>query len=154
MLNLEIVAIDKLKYSPWQLAVKDYLKRLKPYCRIKITELPAESFRANTHLKARRQEADRLLKYLHKLANPNIFLLTEGGQKFSSESLASWLEQFDNQGTILVIGGALGFSQELKNKFPAISLSPLTFPHELARVILLEQIYRAICLQHNKTYHY
>jgi 23S rRNA (pseudouridine1915-N3)-methyltransferase len=153
MINLEIISLGSLK-EPYLSLVKDYTKRLKPFCRLKLNCLKAKSFNKANQEKAKQMESDYLLKYLSKKDKNLTFLLTEKGDFFDSLEFANWLNNFDAKSLTLVIGGPLGFSKKLKESFKQISLSPLTFPHELAKIILLEQIYRAFSIINKKTYHY
>lgn len=156
MLNITIVAIGKLKDKNFQAIFSEYVKRLQPFARLKVIELKASSFQANGHEKARLEEEIAISNYLDKsLKNeikPNVFLLAERGAENDSKSLATFLD--DNQPVVLIVGGALGFTARLYDKYPQISLSALTFPHELARVMLIEQIYRSATILNNKDYHY
>jgi 23S rRNA (pseudouridine1915-N3)-methyltransferase len=156
MFDITIVAIGKLKESYFQEAFSVYVKRLWPYARLKLVELPAASFSSGGEEKAKKQESERLKIFLAKEADRNnypvIYLLSERGKRFTSLEMADWLN--NNQTVVLAIGGALGFSADLYELYPQISLSPLTFPHELARVVLIEQLYRAATIINNKDYHY
>ena len=89
-----------------------------------------------------------------KINNNIIISLSEEGKKFSSIELSSLLLKFNNNRIIFLIGGADGITSEIKdNSHLLLSLSPLTFPHELARLILIEQIYRSISITNNSPYH-
>lgn len=156
MLDITIIAIGKLKEKYFQAAFSEYAKRLRPYARLKIVELPAVPFSKLNQAKAKEVEGQRIIDFLEsknkETGRPAICLLAERGKSFDSQSLAAWFDK--NQSLILIIGGALGFSPTLYEKYPQISLSPLTFPHELARVVLLEQLYRATTIINNKEYNY
>ncbi len=152
MLDITIVTIGRLKEKCWREAADEYLKRLGPYARIETVELEAASFSNSNQEKAKEIEFTRIDKFLSKKKDHNIYLLAEKGINLDSIEFANWLNR--EQPVILVIGGALGFSQKLYDSYPQISLSILTFPHELARVVLLEQIYRASTILNNKQYHY
>jgi len=153
MWDITILAVGKLKEKHWQAASAEYLKRLKPYAKITVEELRAEPFSAATREKSKKVEASRIEDYLKKRPGSLVMLLAESGRRTDSYIFAETLKNV-NQPLILVIGGALGFKEELFETYPKISLSKLTFPHELARVILLEQLYRAAAILNNKTYHY
>jgi len=153
MWDITILAVGRLKEKYWQTASEEYLKRLKPYARVRVEELAAEPFSKATREKAKKIEAGRIENYLKKRPDSLIMLLAESGRRLDSFIFAETLKNI-NQPLILVIGGALGFKQELFEAYPKISLSKLTFPHELARVILLEQLYRATAILNNRTYHY
>ncbi len=152
MLDIIIVTIGKLKEKIWQEATGEYQKRLSPYARLEVVELPALSFSGSDQDKVRKLEAEKIEKFLEKRRERNVYLLAEEGQKFDSIEFANWLNR--EQPLVLVIGGSLGFSRKLRDAYPKISLSDLTFPHELARVVLLEQIYRSSTILNNKQYHY
>jgi 23S rRNA (pseudouridine1915-N3)-methyltransferase len=153
MLDLTILAFGKIKESYWRLAAEEYLKRLKPYARVKIEELKSESFSKSGQETAKRKEAKRLEDYLSRQPEATVFLLAEKGEEFDSVLLAKKFDKIQTS-IILVIGGSLGFSSEIFKQYQKISLSKLTFPHELARVILLEQVYRAVTILNEKDYHY
>lgn len=156
MLDITLIAIGKLKEPYFQAAFLEYAKRLRPYARLKIVELSAAPFSKNNQEKAKEIEGKRISDYLEKNSKngqpKNVYLLAERGQSFTSPSLAAWLNK--NSALTLIMAGALGFSSELYKRYPQISLSPLTFPHELARVVLIEQLYRAATLMNHKDYHY
>lgn len=156
MLDLTILTIGALKNKNLRSLAEEYLKRLQPYGRLEIVELAAASFSASNQEKAKTTEGKAIQAYLAKRAASNrpgaVFLLAERGKEYNSLELATWLEKTGP--LILVVGGALGFSTALYERYPQLSLSALTFPHELARVMLLEQIYRATTIINHKDYHY
>lgn len=152
MLNITLVAVGKIKNSAYAELAAEYLKRLKPYARLKLVELSAAPFTLAQKEKSLIKEGKKITDYLTGQFDCHIFLMAERGKLMTSPELAVWLDK--SSSLILVIGGALGFSQEVYKKYPAISLSPLTFPHEMARVVLLEQIYRAATILNQKDYHY
>lgn len=152
-----MVAIGKIKDSNLASLASEYLKRLKPFVKFDVIEISSSSFSENTKEAAKKFEGERILEILKKeeakARGAAAYLLAERGLSFkSSPEFASWLAK--KTPVILVVGGALGFSDELYENYPQISLSPLTFPHELARVIALEQVYRAAAILNNKEYHY
>ena len=152
MLSIEIISIGKVKKEYFNDAIKEYLKRLKPYARVKFTDLKAESFNDSNKNAVREIESKKVMKSLEKYNKNEVFLLHERGKIFDSLEFASFIDQ--NQKIVLVIGGSLGFSEELLSKYQQVSLSNLTFLHEMVRVILLEQIYRAITILKAKNYHH
>ncbi len=153
MLKIEIVYIGSLNNN-WQDLREHYEKLLKRLLVLEFKELKSQSFNEKDKHQAIIAESERIDKYLNKKNSANIFLLSETGKTFDSIAFANFLKQFDALELILVIGGALGFSQEIKNKYSRLSLSPLTFPHQMSQIILLEQIYRSITLINKKNYHY
>ncbi len=153
MYKITIVAVGKIKEKFWQMAIDEYSKRLKPYVFLNFVEIKAESFSNQNKKLAQITENQRLIKALEKYNQPNIYLLAEYGQEFNSLKFAKFLE--NKSELVLVIGGALGWAEEIKQKYPqSISLSQLTMPHEMAKVVLLEQIYRAVSISKGKEYHY
>jgi len=152
MLDITLVTIGKIKDKSCSALALEYLKRIKPYARLKIVELEAVSFSEKLQDKAKDYEGEKIITFLNKNKEAVVYLLAERGESFDSFKLANWLEK--KSPLVLVLGGALGFSDTLYEKYPALSLSPLTFPHELARVVLLEQIYRAATILQHKSYHY
>ena len=94
------------------------------------------------------------MKFLKKHSNAEIIILEERGKEFSSEKFAKFLDGLDRH-IVFIIGGSLGWDEEIKKQpFMRLSLSQMTYPHELARVALLEQIFRAVAILKSKEYHY
>lgn len=155
MFNVVILAVGKIKEKHWQEAVEVYLARLKPYARIIVEEVAAESFRRESDKeKAKEKEGERLLSALAKYSDSEIILLDERGREFSSLDFADFFNR-EARRVVFVIGGALGFNGNFsKRSFTKFSLSKMTLPHEMARVVLLEQIYRAATIVGKKDYHY
>ncbi len=152
MLDITLLAIGKIKDKSYSTLAAEYLKRLRPYARFKIIELDAQPFSEKLKDRAKEFEGEKIENFLNKNKEAITYLLAERGESFTSVALAKWLEK--KTPLVLVLGGALGFSDSLYKKYPALSLSPLTFPHELARVVLLEQVYRAATILQQKNYHY
>ncbi len=152
MFNIKIITVGKIKDNNFLSLSEKYLKRIKPFASIKIEEVKADSFSKSNKEKIRQIEDKRIEKVLEKYNKENIFLLDENGKEFNSIGFAEFLDKQEEM--IFVIAGSLGFSNELKKKYQKISLSQLTFPHEMARVVLLEQIYRATAIVNKKEYHY
>ncbi len=158
MLDIKILVVSKMKNRQLNNLAEEYLKRLKPFARVKVIELPSFSFSDKNKEIAKNFESEKIQEYLdkeEKKANNNydVYLLAERGVSFSdSIEFANWLNK--KNPLLLVIGGSLGFSDSMYEKYPQISLSGLTYPHELARVILLEQLYRATTIINKKEYHY
>lgn len=153
MLDITILAIGKIKESYWREASDEYLKRLKPYAKIKVEELKSESFTKWDSELAKIEESNRLENYLNRRPEATVFLLAEKGEELDSIAFAKKLEKL-NCPIILVVGGSLGFNSVFFAKHKKLSLSKLTFPHELARVVLLEQLFRTITIINKKDYHY
>lgn len=155
MLRITILTIGKIKEKYFAEAIEEYEKRLKPYAKMDIVELKAEPFSENTKDKAKNIEAERMLSFLEKHPDSQIFILDENGKNPTSREFAQMIEKSENSHFVFVIGGSLGFAKEILGRpWPKISLSTMTFPHEMARMILIEQIYRAVTIIKNKDYHY
>lgn len=152
MLDITLVTIGKVKDKSYSALISEYLKRLKPYARLKIIELEGLSFTEKNREHAKDFEGEKIENCLLKLNDSVVYLLAERGNTYDSKEFAHFLEK--KSPLVLVLGGALGFSDYMYKKYPSLSLSPLTFPHELARVIFLEQIYRAATILQGKNYHY
>lgn len=151
MWDIEILAVGSLRDKHFSALAEEYLKRLKPFAKVKITELLAESFSPSSAVKVRNSESQRLDLAISKRQRRRVFLLDEKGEEYSSPSLAKLI---NHEPLVFVLASTQGFTDELKNKYPKLSLSKLTFPHEMARVLLLEQIYRSACINSGKSYHY
>jgi 23S rRNA (pseudouridine1915-N3)-methyltransferase len=157
MLDITILAVGKIKDKNLFSFSVEYLKRLKPFVKIKVVEISPVAFSDNTKEAAKKFEGEKIIEILKKeetkAKGAAAYLLAERGLSFkSSPDFAFWLAK--KSPLVLVVGGALGFSDELYKSYPQVSLSPLTFPHELARVIVFEQIYRASTVLNGKEYHY
>jgi len=153
MLDIILLSIGKIRDRNYSDLAKEYIKRIKPYARLKVIELEAVSFSEKNKEKAKEFENERIENFLEKQKEDRlIYLLSENGKEYNSIAFAAFLR--DTKPLLLVLGGSLGFTSTMKEKYLSLSLSLLTFPHELARVIVLEQIYRAASILQNKNYHY
>lgn len=158
-MNVSIVCIGKLKESYWSDAVKEYSKRLNKYCTLLINELKEERLPDNAstaqEIAVKQAEGKNILKQI----KPNTFViaLEVQGKPLSSEDLAQKMEQLALEGKsdiAFIIGGSLGLSEEVLQRADfGLSFSKMTFPHQMMRVILLEQIYRSFKINKNETYH-
>ena len=151
MYPLDLIAIGRLRLDPSRDLARHYLDMLRPYARVDILELPEGKGDPARQLK---DEAIRLRARLQGVTCP--VLLTPEGKLRDSEALARWLGARMDRGERLafLLGSSHGFDPSLKAEVrEQISLSPLTFPHELSRVMLLEQLYRAFTILRGKDYH-
>ncbi|MCM1056180.1 MAG: 23S rRNA (pseudouridine(1915)-N(3))-methyltransferase RlmH [Firmicutes bacterium] len=158
-MKISIVCVGKLKESFYRDAVDEYVKRLGRYCKPEIIEVPDEKTPEGAgpaleeQIKAK--EGGRILEKLREDAF--VCTLEIGGRKLSSEDLAQWLEKLTISGTshiAFVIGGSLGLHEDVcKRADMNLSFSDMTFPHQLMRVILTEQIYRAFRIINGEPYH-
>lgn len=153
MLKLTLIAFGKIKNREYKTLYEEYLKRLSLYAKIEIVELEAESFNSGEEIRAKKREAERLLDYIHRHKLGTVILCDEKGKEFDSHAFALELEKLGD--VVLVVGGTLGFGESVKEMHQAkLALSKMTMPHELARVVLVEQLYRAGTIIAGKTYHY
>ena len=159
MLNVSIICVGKLKESYWREACAEYSKRLGAFCRISVIEVEEERLpEAPSHAQidsCLRAEGKRLLARVPSGAA--LWALCIEGERLSSTELAGRLEKLAVGGTshvALAIGGSWGLSEEVKAVARLrISMSAMTFPHQLARVMLLEQLYRAMQISSGGKYH-
>ena len=159
MMNVNFIAMGKLKDSWQREACAEYLKRLAAYSRVTVKEpepiaLPQEPSAAQIEQALEREGAairEQMSKGGYKIA------LCVEGKPLSSEKLAELLENLANNGISsvnFIVGSSFGLSEELKRDCDLrLSMSPMTFPHGLARVMLLEQVYRAFSILNNSKYH-
>mgnify|MGYP001366513501 CR=1 FL=1 len=152
MLNLTLIAVGSLKDPALKTLADDYQKRLRPYARLKLIELPAWPFSEKEGSRKKSQEKLKasLESVLSSYSKENVYLLSEHGRLYNTLEFT----QLSSEPLVLVIAGALGWPEGFSQGYRQLSLSPLTMPHELARVVLLEQLYRAATIKNNKTYHY
>ena len=159
MLNITIIALGKLKESYWREAEKEYIKRLTPDARVKIIELKEESFDEKSSPELIKQkEADKIKKALEKIRGSYIIALDSTGKELLSTEISQEINNITLGGCnniTFIIGGPLGLDKSIKDTSNLIlSLSKLTFPHQMVRTILLEQIYRCIMILGGRKYHY
>ena len=158
-MRIRIIAIGKIKEDYLKSGISEYLKRIRPYCDIEIIEVNDSSVRDNPNQseieRVKNEEGKRVLKLL-KTGEFCVNLDLEK-QEFSSEEFAAFLEKkLEIAGAFLtfIIGGSYGLSDELKQRANAsISLSKMTFLHQMTRLVLLEQIYRGFKILNHETYH-
>lgn len=149
---IKIICIGKLKESYWQSAANEYLKRLTKYTKIQIIECP--DYDRMDIGKILEKEKNEILKHVSE--KDYIITMEIDGKIMDSISFSYYIEQKQaSYGNIcFIIGGSYGLHQEIKNiRKEALSFSKMTFPHQLFRIILLEQIYRGYKIKNNETYH-
>lgn len=168
-MKIKIIVIGKLKEKYWTDASAEYLKRLKPYCDVEIVELKESRLQGTGQAleeQVKVEEGHAILDYLAKTyskggsASSSLYLVTLEiqGKKFSSEQLAEKINALTSKegksDIAFVIGGSLGLSDEVSRAADLhLSFSDMTFPHQMMRVILLEQIYRSFKIIRGETYH-
>lgn len=160
MLHITILAVGRLKERYLSEAAAEYLKRLSAYARVSVIEVEDEGFAENLNgpgrEKVKIKEGERILSRLRQGAY--VIVLDPGGKTKTSEEMAEMLDKLalDGRGELaFIIGGSLGLSQGvLKRADLKLSFSRFTFPHQLMRVILLEQIYRWFKIARGEPYHH
>lgn len=158
-MNISIIAVGKIKEKYIQEGIKEFSKRLSRYCNLKITEVEDEKAPENLSDKEKETVKEKEgLKILSKIPqNSFIISLEIQGREISSEELSKKMEDIMVSGIndiTFIIGGSLGLSDQVRSKSNfKLSFSKMTFPHQLMRLILLEQIYRAWKIMGNEPYH-
>lgn len=158
-MRIRIVCIGKLKEKYWTDAVDEYTKRISRYCDIEIVQLKEsrlpDKASASDEQTVIYEEGQTILKNIKD--GTYVITLEVKGKQLSSEELAEKIERLPIEGRsdiTFVIGGSLGLSKEVSQRADfKLSFSKMTFPHQMMRVVLLEQIYRAFKIIKNETYH-
>jgi 23S rRNA (pseudouridine1915-N3)-methyltransferase len=155
-MTIKIVTVGKVKTKHWQLAVDEYIRRLQRFADVQQTAVKDASTDPTANPKiVKETEGKNLLSKI--AADEHVVVLDTAGQQMSSEDLASFLETRTVRGInkfTFVVGGPLGLAPGvLEQADLVLSLSAMTLPHELAKVILVEQIYRAFTILRNEKYH-
>jgi len=158
-MNIRLICVGKIKEKYLADAIMDYVKRLAPYVRLEIIEVPDEKAAENLSAKEAGQvierEGAKIAKHL--AADAYKIALTISGKPLSSTDLAKAIKNLGISGKSkinFIIGGSLGLAPDIINTaHMQLSLSQMTFTHQLARLILMEQIYRAFRINSNEPYH-
>lgn len=158
-MKITVIGVGRLKEKYWQAAIDEYSKRLSKYVKLDIIEVPDE--KAPENLSAaeeeivKKNEGERILKNIKDGAY--VIALAINGKMLGSEELSEFLNERMVRGAghiVFVIGGSLGLSPEVLDRADyKLSFSKMTFPHQMMRVILLEQFYRAVMIMKNEPYH-
>ena len=158
-MKITLITVGKIKEKYLKDAIAEYTKRLSKYCKLDVVEVSDEKTPDNAseivEEQIRSKEGERILKYIKDDAY--VITLEIKGKQLTSEELADKIDKLGIQGTshiVFIIGGSIGLGQEVINSSNyALSFSKMTFPHQLMRVILLEQIYRSYRIINNEPYH-
>ena len=157
MIHINLVCVGKIKENYLKDATLEYAKRLSKYCKLKIIEVTEEQIPDNA--KEKKSENIKVTegkRILAQLKNSYIISLDLKGKQYTSEEFSNKLETISlkNSNITFIIGGSLGLSDEVLNHSnELICFSKMTFPHQLIRVFLLEQLFRAFKISNNETYH-
>ncbi len=158
-MKIRILAIGKIKEKYLKDGIEEYVSRIRPYSQIEIVEVNDEPIPDNPNDSEIKKAIDSEGKKVLKLLKPSDYLigLDLNKKELNSEQFADFLQKkfvLGGSSISFVIGGSYGLSDELKNRCnDSISLSKMTFLHQMTRLILLEQIYRAFKINRNETYH-
>lgn len=158
-MKITLITVGKIKEKYLRDAIAEYSKRLSRYCKLEVVEVADEKTPDNASETVenaiREKEAERILKYIKEDAY--IITLEINGRQLSSEEMAEKIEKLGIQGIshiIFIIGGSIGLGKAVLDKSDfALSFSKMTFPHQMMRVILLEQVYRSYRIINGEPYH-
>jgi 23S rRNA (pseudouridine1915-N3)-methyltransferase len=158
-MNISVISVGKLKEKYLKLGIEEFSKRLSKYCKLDLIELEDEKCPENLSEKdmeiVKNKEGQRILSKIKN--NSHVIALAIDGKNLSSEELADTISKLAVRGNshiTFIIGGSLGLSNEvLKRADYKLSFSKMTFPHQLMKLILLEQVYRSFRINNNEPYH-
>jgi len=158
-MHIQIIAVGKLKEKYLTMGIAEYAKRLAPYIKLTVTELPdekaPETMSAAEEEQVKVREGEKILGQIKQDAH--VIAMAIDGQLWSSEELASQLDKLTTYGKshiVFVIGGSNGLSSDvLKRANQKLSFGKITFPHQLMRLVLVEQVYRAVKINRGEPYH-
>jgi len=158
-MQITIITVGKLKEKYLLQGINEYMKRLTPYAKVQVIEVPDEKAPENLSnaemAQVKNREGERILSYIKQ--EQYVIALAIEGKMLSSEQLAAKLDNlalYGSSSIVFIIGGSLGLSQSVISRADMlISFSKMTFPHQLMRLILLEQVYRAFKINRGEPYH-
>ena len=158
-MNISVISVGKLKEKYLKLGIEEFSKRLSKYCKLDLIELEDEKCPENLSEKdmeiVKNKEGQRILSKIKN--NSHVIALAIDGKNLSSEELADTISKLAVRGNshiTFIIGGSLGLSDEvLKRADYKLSFSKMTFPHQMMKLILLEQVYRSFRINNNEPYH-
>lgn len=153
-MEIKLIVVGKTKSSELVRLINEYVKRINFYKKFKIIVVNSLKSKKNSEKEIKKIEGENVLKNIKK--NELIFLLDENGKSFNSRKFADFLSNKfkTNKSIVFVVGGAYGFSNEIKQKSnEIISLSEMTFSHQIIRLFFTEQVYRALTILNNHPYH-
>ncbi|MCU0637310.1 MAG: 23S rRNA (pseudouridine(1915)-N(3))-methyltransferase RlmH [Methanothrix sp.] len=157
---IHIIAVGRLRERYWQDAAAEYAQRIRPYARLEVEEVAESRLKdgasAAEEMKAMQEEGRAILERLKGHDGP-VVALDRQGKSLDSIQMAEWLEKMVLEGqkeVAFIIGGPLGLAPEVLQRAGfVLSFSRMTFPHQMMRVILLEQIYRGLRIMRHEPYH-
>ncbi len=160
MLNINVICIGKIKEDYLKSAINEYSKRLSKYCNLSIIELPDEKLpnKLNDSIikEIKQKECNKILEHVKR--DSYVVCLDLKGKELSSEDFSKKIDDIGlnfNSSVTFIIGGTLGLNDDVINiADEKLCFSKMTFPHQLIRVFLLEQLFRAFKISRNETYHW
>lgn len=154
-MKLKLIVTGKTKEKYLKEGIEDYKKKLAYFCKFELIEIPDQKKGKSFDEKAlKAKEAEQIQNHLGP--DDILILLDENGKHFTSVEFSKFIERQQQVGAknlVFAVGGAFGFSEELKSKAQLVSLSKMTFSHQLIRLIFMEQIFRAYAIINNFPYH-
>lgn len=158
-MKITLVSVGKLKEKYLKQGIQEYMKRLSAYAKVDIVEVADEKAPENMSdaemLEVKRKEGERILSHINQ--DTYVITLEINGKMLSSEQLAAKMDELATYGKskiAFVIGGSLGISEDVQKRSDlALSFSKMTFPHQVMRLILLEQVYRSFRINRGEPYH-
>lgn len=162
MIKIKIICVGELREKSLSDLQNEYTKRLSKYCNLEIITLKDEKLPSNLNdgniSIVKEKEADLIINKLQSKNNSYVFMLDENGSEYTSTEFATKIQKLSTIGNstlIFILGGSLGLAEKVKKEAnEIISFSKLTFPHQLIRIFLLEQIFRVFKIINGETYHH
>lgn len=158
MLKVDLLVVGSLKEKYWKDASLEYQKRLSRYCQLKLIEIKEEYLKDNAHQadidRALQKEAETITKKI--TGTDYVVVLAIAAKQLSSEEFAKTVQKYENLGKkiVIIVGSSHGLAPSIYERADMqISLSLMTFPHQMIRIFFLEQLYRAYKINNNEKYH-
>ena len=153
-MKVKLITIGKTKQDFIRAGIKEYENKLKCFIQFELVEIPdIKKGKSFDEVSLKKAEAELIM---NKVGDDKLILLDENGKQMNSRAFAKAVEQKQHLGSkslCFAVGGAYGFSEEMKSKFQSVSLSKMTFSHQVIRLIFMEQLYRAFSIIHGFPYH-
>lgn len=163
MLNIKLICVGNLKENYSKEAQAEYLKRLSKYSKVEVIEIKDEkigtsNISSNEIERIKKIECDKILDRISKLGKCHVISLDLNGKTYDSIQFAEYIQNksiYSSSCLVFIIGGSLGLNSDvIQNSQDILSFSTFTFPHQLIRIFLLEQLFRAFKILNNEDYHH
>lgn len=161
MINIKVICVGKLSDKNLKSLSEEYLKRLQKYAKVEVIELDDEKLPTNSsgyEEKIKSIESNKILEKIKKIGKCKVIALDLKGKNLTSPQFAEKIDSiatYESSTLVFVIGGSLGFNDDVRKIADySICFSNLTFPHQLIRIFLYEQLFRAFKILNNETYHH